>query len=260
MKDSYVFYRSFYNALQKVKDKELRADLYDAICELGLNENIMELDSEVGQIIMELIEPQLTANQKRYENASKSGRPKTINDQEIERLILEGESNKEIVKKSKCSLTTVKNIRQKLAKNWSESQKPNVNDNVNVNDNDYISSPTTPTNNNNNNKSGKTIFDVVQKEFGRALSPIELEIMNEWLAKNYSEELILYAVKEAILNNAKSLKYVQRILERLEREGIKTVSEAQKNSFRREEKEEKKRIELFDYDWLNDDEGEENEN
>lgn len=257
MKDSYVFYRSFYNALQKVKDKELRADLYDAICELGLNENIMELDSEVGQIIMELIEPQLTANQKRYENASKSGRPKTINDQEIERLILEGESNKEIVKKSKCSLTTVKNIRQKLAKNWSESQKPNVNDNENVNDNDY-KSPTTPTN---NNKSGETIFDVVQREFGRVLSPIELEILNEWLAKNYSEELILYAVREAILNNAKSLKYVQRILERLESQGIKTVSEAQTGSHRFvSEAQNVKNKRLFDYDWLNDDGDEENEN
>ena len=259
MKDSYVFYRSFYKALKKVKDKELRADLYDAICELGLNENVMELDSEVGQIIMELIEPQLTANQKRYEIASKSGRPKTINDQEIERLILEGESNKEIVKKSKCSLTTVKNIRQKLAKNWSESQKPNVNDNdnVNVNDNDYISP--TPTN---NNKSGETIFDVVQREFGRVLSPIELEITEGWLAKNYSEELILYAVKEAILNNAKSLKYVQRILERLESQGIKTVSEAQRTSFHQfvSEAQNKKEVkELFDYDWLNDDEGEENE-
>ena len=49
-------------------------------------------------------------------------------------------------------------------------------------------------------------------------------------------------------------------MDRLENEGIKTVSEAQRNSFsRHEEKEEKKRIELFDYDWLNDDEGEENE-
>lgn len=76
MKDSFIFYRSFYNALQKIKDKELKADIYDAICELGLNENVTELDDGIGQMIMELITPQLVANNKKYKDGKKGGRPK----------------------------------------------------------------------------------------------------------------------------------------------------------------------------------------
>lgn len=76
MKDSFIFYRSFYKALKKITNKELKADIYDAICELGLNENVTELNDETGQIIMELITPQLEANNKRYECGKKGGRPK----------------------------------------------------------------------------------------------------------------------------------------------------------------------------------------
>ena len=61
MRESFIFYKSFYNAISKVKDKSVKADIYDAVCELGLNEHVQELDDEVGQIIMELIKPQILA-------------------------------------------------------------------------------------------------------------------------------------------------------------------------------------------------------
>jgi len=76
MKDSFIFYRSFYEAMQRVKSKELKADIFEAICELGLNENVIELTDDVGQIIMDLIKPQVAANTKRYVNGKKGGRPK----------------------------------------------------------------------------------------------------------------------------------------------------------------------------------------
>lgn len=76
MKESFIFYRSFYDAMQKVKNKDLKADIFDAICELGLNENVVELTDDIGQIIMDLIKPQIDANTKRYVNGKKGGRPK----------------------------------------------------------------------------------------------------------------------------------------------------------------------------------------
>lgn len=76
MKESFVFYKSFYKAIQKVKNKELKSDIYDAICELALNENDIELTDATGQIIMELIKPQINANNERYLNGKKGGRPK----------------------------------------------------------------------------------------------------------------------------------------------------------------------------------------
>ena len=41
-KESFVFYRSFFEALQDLKDKE-RLKLYDAICDLALNEKETKL-------------------------------------------------------------------------------------------------------------------------------------------------------------------------------------------------------------------------
>ena len=70
-KQSFVFYRSFYEAISKVSSKETKADIFEAICELGLNENVIDLDDAVGQIIMDLIKPQLQANNKKYEDGKK---------------------------------------------------------------------------------------------------------------------------------------------------------------------------------------------
>ena len=142
MRESFIFYKSFYNAISKIKNKELKADIYDAICELGLNEHVQELNSEVGQIIMELIKPQIIANKDKYEKGQQGGRPKEYDEEKIEDLILQGYSNKDIEREIGCSISTIKNVRtktrQKLGQKLPKSQKPNVNDNdnVNVNDND----------------------------------------------------------------------------------------------------------------------------
>lgn len=149
MKDSFVFYRSFYEAVcdLKVNDK---AKLIDAICELGLNGKEIEL-SGVVKTIFKLIKPQILANSERYTNGLSGGRPQKYDYDEINKLISQGLNNYEIAKVIGCSVSLVKNIRQKgqkpdnnldnnLDNNWTISQKPNVNvnDNVNVNENDNV--------------------------------------------------------------------------------------------------------------------------
>lgn len=68
-KESFVFYKSFYEALQDLKDKE-RLKMYDAICELALNENEIKLTG-LTKTLFTLIKPQILANTKRYENGKK---------------------------------------------------------------------------------------------------------------------------------------------------------------------------------------------
>ena len=101
-KDSFIFYRSFYEAV-----KELSADeqikVYQAICEYSLNGELPDLTG-IPKAIFTLIKPQIEANNKRYENGKKGGRPKT-----------------ETEEKPKDNQTETK-------------PEPNVNDNVNVND------------------------------------------------------------------------------------------------------------------------------
>ena len=94
------------------------------------------------------------------------------------------------------------------------------------------------------------LFSIFEKEFGRQLSPMEYEIIGVWQKNNYSEEIILEALKEAVLNNVSNLKYIDKILYEWNRKGIKKVSDLEKQR----KNVTVKKQEVFDYDWLNDNE------
>jgi len=66
-------------------------------------------------------------------------------------------------------------------------------------------------------------------EFGRYLSPIEREEIASWLnVDHYSPEIIKLALREAVLSQAYSLKYVDRILLNWQRHNLKTSAEVEK--------------------------------
>ena len=99
------------------------------------------------------------------------------------------------------------------------------------------------------------IFRVFEKELGRTISPMELEIINGWLLSNYSEELILGALKEAIYNGVSSFRYIDKILYEWDKKGFKTMEQVSAHMIkRRDEKKDKvitkKEQDIADYDWL----------
>ncbi len=91
-----------------------------------------------------------------------------------------------------------------------------------------------------------TIYDKFEKEFGRTLSPMEYEIIGAWIDNNYNEEIIEEALKEAIYNGVTSLKYIDKILSEWQRKGVKNKEDINKKT-----KVTKEKKEVFDYDWLN---------
>ena len=92
------------------------------------------------------------------------------------------------------------------------------------------------------------IFDVFEKEFGRTLSPMDYEIISEW-QKNYHDELILLALKEAVFNGVNNLRYIDKILIDWNKKGIKNEQEIINDRKKFQNKKQNKK--LFDYDWLN---------
>lgn len=63
-------------------------------------------------------------------------------------------------------------------------------------------------------------------EFGRYLSPIEREEIASWLSMDhYDPQIIEMALREAVLSQAYSLKYVDRILLNWQRHNLKTPAE-----------------------------------
>ena len=67
------------------------------------------------------------------------------------------------------------------------------------------------------------IYEFVERNFGRTLSPIEYEEIGSW----NDNELTRYAIKQAVLSNKCGTKYISRILSAYERENIRTVQQAQ---------------------------------
>lgn len=77
------------------------------------------------------------------------------------------------------------------------------------------------------------IFNKIETEFGRPLSPLEMESITQWLDEDhYRPELIQLALKEAVLSQAYSLKYMDRILLSWERKNLKTAAQVQREKER----------------------------
>lgn len=120
--NSYVFYRSFFEALKNLDD-ETRLQVYDAINEYALNGEEIETNN-IARSMMALIKPQLDANQERRINGSKGGRPKK-KEEEKPMVIKKAETKKPTVMKK------------------DENKKPNANVNANVNANANVDRYTT---------------------------------------------------------------------------------------------------------------------
>lgn len=99
----------------------------------------------------------------------------------------------------------------------------------------------------------KSIYDIIQEEFGKPISPIESEILDAWIESGVSEELILEAVKEAVLNGVANFRYIDKILYEWGKKGIKTKLDVENNRKNFKENQSKKeKLDLFDYNWLDD--------
>ena len=76
-RDSFIFYRSYYEAINGLKDKE-QLYIFKAICELSLNNNEIKMDG-ISQNIFTAIKPQILANAKKYEAGKKRWQAKKRN-------------------------------------------------------------------------------------------------------------------------------------------------------------------------------------
>ena len=93
------------------------------------------------------------------------------------------------------------------------------------------------------NKTDSDLYGFFERELGRTLSSFEYELINKWLENGNSEETIKNALKEAILNNVRSFKYIDKIL-----------YDWSKNGSKQRMNDEDKKEKMFEHDWLDDNE------
>lgn len=65
------------------------------------------------------------------------------------------------------------------------------------------------------------LISIFEEQFARALSPIELNIIKDWKNANYSDEMIVKALKEAVKSQVLNFRYIEGILVNWEKNGIK---------------------------------------
>jgi hypothetical protein len=81
-KGSMIFYRSFYEAIKELPEKN-QLEIYNAIFELGFNFKEVKLEG-VSKTIFTLIKPIIESNIQRYKNGLERGRKKNQNEIKIE--------------------------------------------------------------------------------------------------------------------------------------------------------------------------------
>lgn len=108
-----------------------------------------------------------------------------------------------------------------------------------------------------------SLFILFEQEFGRPLSPFEIETVNVWLDEdNITPALIKAALRESVLMAKLNFKYMDRILREWKKKGIHTVEQARQASKRFHDNQVTKQTTIsnqnrdtsFYYNWL---EGEE---
>ena len=129
MRDSFIFYRSFFEAAEDLGPEE-KCAMFDAICDYALNFAEPSLEG-TPKMAFRLIKPQLDANIARFNNGQKGGRPSS--------KITKAKPNRNLTKtkpKPNHNLDVTKP--KPLTALGYTSEKPNVNVNGNLNPNENV--------------------------------------------------------------------------------------------------------------------------
>ncbi len=93
-------------------------------------------------------------------------------------------------------------------------------------------------------------FTEFQKYYGRSLSGLDYECIKGWLSAGFSEEMIIYAVREASYNGAYSLSYIDSVLYAWKKKDINTPKDVEEYLKSRDFKEVLIDENILEYNWL----------
>ncbi|MDV6377703.1 DnaD domain-containing protein [Sporosarcina sp. GW1-11] len=75
------------------------------------------------------------------------------------------------------------------------------------------------------------VYSLFEQEFGRFLSPMECETIGMWIDKDgHTPEIIRAALKEAVLAQKMSLRYIDRILFEWKKKNVKSMRDVEKQT------------------------------
>lgn len=97
------------------------------------------------------------------------------------------------------------------------------------------------------------IYQYIEKNFGRTLSPVEVQEIDSWLLL-YKQEIIEYAIKICVFNSKRTFNYADGILKNWKGQDLNTLEEIKEEEAKRNGlKHRKIEKEDFYYNWLDED-------
>ncbi|MBO0431433.1 DnaD domain protein [Enterococcus sp. DIV0660C] len=100
----------------------------------------------------------------------------------------------------------------------------------------YLDSQASKAKENQQEQEIQSVYRLFEQEFGRPLSSIEFQRIGQWLEEDhYQPEVLKLALREAVLNQAYSFNYIDRILLSWERKNLRTKQQVEEEQKRRKQ-------------------------
>lgn len=189
-RECFLIYKSFYEPIKLFNNEQL-GRLFRAIFEYQISQN-ENVDNDI-RIAFEFFKNQFRLDNLKYEKICERNKKNG----------LKGGRPKKTEENPKNPMGIIK-----------PKKADNENDNENENDNDKDITT--------------TIYEFVEENFGRTLSPIEFEKINSWLLV-FSEDIIKYAIELSVMNGKRAFNYVDGILRNWKGCNYKTLMEIKQN-------------------------------
>lgn len=86
-----------------------------------------------------------------------------------------------------------------------------------------------------NSIDNNNIYEFLEQNFGRTISPIEFEKINKWL-ETFTEDIVKYSIELCVTYNAKTFSYLNKILNNWKAKGYKLLQEIKDNDIKKNKK------------------------
>lgn len=226
--NGFTIYKEYYELITLLTEKD-QQELLLAIVKYMFEDTIPTLNEKQMKIFTNLKRP-LDKSKKR----SKAGSSNTSNENQNEIKTITNENQNEIKAKAHQDVNVNVIVNDNVDVNGS-CKEENINNKYNINN----------------------LYSYIEQNYGRTLSSIEIQKINEW-SKEFNEEMLQYAIQISILNRKQKFQYVEGILRNWKSQGYKSLQDVKENEERIKNRDyqptSNTNVELFDYDWLNDSE------
>ena len=215
MADLFVFYRSFWDAINEMDDTE-QLEMFRALCRYALDGTAPNFDSPIQRAVFAVMKPVIDANVTSRETGKRGGRPRKQPFQKPEMGVFENknggfETEKPPFQKSETN---------KKQETRNKKQEQEINTAA-----DAAREPPAPAENPRLDTGLSEIIRRYEDDIG-SFPRSALDSLQSW-RQALGDELVGLAIGEAAENNARSWRYVDRVLSSWEKEGVRTVGDVQ---------------------------------